>query len=70
MNALNECVSSLQAAHKSKFFKKPELRVALLQRRLQTLLDDIGIEERGWAEYTARKLNEVHDKLLSGAMGK
>lgn len=69
-NALNECVASLQNAHKSRLYKKPELRVSLLQRRLQSLLDDIGIEQRGWAEYTLRKINEIHDKLLAGALGK
>ncbi len=69
-NALNECVASLQITHKSKLYKKPELRVALLQRRMQTLLEDIGVEQRGWAEYTLRKLNEIHDKLLAGALGK
>jgi hypothetical protein len=68
--ALNECVAALQDAHKSRLYKKPELRVAALQRRLQTLLEDLGVEQRGWAEYTARKLNEIHDKLLAGAMGK
>lgn len=69
-NALNECVSSLQLAHKSRGYKKAELRVALLQRRLQTLLEDIGVEQRGWAEYTLRKIGEIHDKLLAGALGK
>lgn len=70
MNALNECVSALDVAHKAKFYKKPEMRVAFLQRRLAGLLDDLGIQVRGWAEYTQRKLEEVHDKLLEGAMRK
>ena len=70
INALNECVSSLDAAHKAKFYKKPEMKVAYLQRRMSGLLDDLGIQVRGWAEYTQRKLDEVHDKLLEGAMRK
>ncbi len=70
MNALNECASSLDMAHKGKFYKKPELKVAYLQRRLSGLLEDLGIQERGWAEYTQRKLEELHDKLLEGAMRK
>jgi hypothetical protein len=70
MNALNECASSLDLVHKSKFYKKPEMRVAYLQRRLSGLLEDLGIQERGWAEYTQRKLEEVHDKLLDGVMRK
>lgn len=69
-NALNECVSSLQEAHKAKFYKKAELRVADLQRRMKGLLDDIELQQRGWAEYTNRKLDEIHDKLLDGVMRK
>jgi polyhydroxyalkanoate synthesis regulator phasin len=70
MNALNECANSLQAAHKAKFYKKAELRVAYLQRRMKGLLDEIEVQQRGWAEYTQRKLDEVHDKLLEGVMRK
>ena len=69
-NALNECVESLSSAHKARLYKKSELRVALLQRRMQGLLENLGVEERGWAEYTQRKLSEIHDKLLGGALGK
>lgn len=70
MNALNECVSALNTTHKAKFYKRPEMKVAYLQRRMSGLLDDLGIQVRGWAEYTQRKLEEVHDKLLEGAMRK
>jgi site-specific recombinase len=69
-NALNQCVQSLEAAHKARFYKKAELRVAYLQRRMKGLLDDIQLQERGWAEYTDRKLDEIHDKLLDGVMRK
>jgi hypothetical protein len=44
--------------------------VALLQRRMQGLLDDIALQQRGWAEYTQRKLDKLHDKLLDGVMRK
>lgn len=70
MTALDECVSSLDVAHKSRYYKKAEMNVALLQRRMQGLLDDIALQKRGWAEYTQRKLDEVHDKLLDGVMRK
>lgn len=69
-DALKECVGSLQVAHKAKFYKKAELRVAYLQRRMQGLLQDLSVQERGWAEYTQRKLDEIHDKLLDGVMRK
>jgi hypothetical protein len=69
-NALNECVVSAESARKPKFYKKAEQNVALLQRRIKTLLDDLQLQERGWAEYTDRKLEEIHDKLLAGVMRK
>ncbi|HZS56679.1 MAG TPA: hypothetical protein VFA65_19895 [Bryobacteraceae bacterium] len=70
MSALEECLSSLDAAHKARNYKKAEMNVALLQRRLKGLLDDIALQQRGWAEYTQRKLDELHDKLLDGVMRK
>ncbi len=69
-NALNVCVNSLEIARKARFYKNAELKVAHLQRRMQGLLDDIEIQKRGWAEYTQRKLDEIHDKLLTGVMKK
>ncbi len=69
-NALNECVVSANTAHKAKFYKKAEQNVAALQRRITTLLDDLEMQKRGWAEYTQRKLDEIHDKLLAGVMRK
>ena len=68
--ALKVCVESLQAARKAKFYKKAEMNVALLQRRMSSLLEDIDLQERGWAEQTNRTLDQIHDKLLAGVMGK
>lgn len=68
--ALQECASSLDSAHKAKYYKKAEMKVAYLQRRMQGLLDDLGAEERGWAEFTNRKIEQIHDKLLDGVMRK
>jgi site-specific recombinase len=67
---LNECVSSLALSHKIKFYKKAEMNVAFLLRRMQALLDDIDVQQRGWAEQTQRRLEEIHDKLLDGVMRK
>ncbi len=68
--ALQECASSLDSAHKAKYYKRAEMKVAYLQRRMQGLLDDLSAEERGWAEFTNRKIEEIHDKLLDGVMRK
>jgi hypothetical protein len=69
-NALNECIGSLTAARKPSLYKKPELEVAYLQRRMPGLVDGIAVQNRGWAEYTERKLEEIHDRLLAGVMKK
>ena len=68
--ALKECLDSLEEAHKAKFYKRAELHVAYLQRRMSGLLDDLSIQERGWAEYTSRKVEELHEKMLEGVMRK
>ncbi len=68
--SLDACVGSLEAAHKARFYKKAELRVSNLQRRMKALLDDIEVPRRGWAEQTDRKLEEIHEKLLAGVMRK
>lgn len=67
---LNLCVSSLEAAHNSRNYKSAEIHVKGLMRRLKTLIGDLSVDDRGWAEYTARQLEEIHDKLLSGVMKK
>jgi hypothetical protein len=69
-SALTNCLESLQTARKARFYKKAEMNVAFLQRRLKGLLDDLDITQRGWAEYTQRKLEDIHDQLLSGVMRK
>jgi hypothetical protein len=69
-NALNECVGSLTAARQPSLYKKTELKVAYVQRRMQGLVDRIAVQDRGWAEYTERKLEEIHDRLLAGVMGR
>lgn len=68
--ALRECVQALSTTHKPGMYKKAELKVALLQRRMQGLLDDIDIRQRGWAEQTSRTLEDIHEKLLDGVMRK
>ncbi len=67
---LNACLDSLATANKSRSYKKAEMKVAYLQRRLSDLVNNMGVQERGWAEYTSRKLDEIHDKLLNGVMRK
>ena len=67
-NALNECLHSLAVSRKPQLYKRAEQKVASLQRRIPGVVDEIQFQERGWAAYTQRKLDEIHDKLLEGAL--
>ena len=67
---LNACLSALEAARKANLYKQAEIRVATLMRRLQSLVDDLAVDDRGWAEQMLRQLDGIHDKLLAGVMKK
>ena len=67
-NALNECLHSLAVSRKPQLYKRAEQKVASLQRHIPGVVDEIQFQERGWAAYTKRKLDEIHDKLLEGAL--
>jgi hypothetical protein len=67
---LDACVSALEAARKAGLYKQAEIRVATLLRRLRSLTDDLAVDDRGWAEYTLRQVDGIHDKLLNGVMKK
>jgi hypothetical protein len=66
----DECLSAVQEAHKSKYTKKAELRVAALNRRVSSLTDDLGYDQRDKAREVHSHLEAIHDKLLAGVMGK
>lgn len=69
-SALDACVQSLEVSNKVKFYKKAELKVAYLQRRMSDMVDEMSVQERGWAEQTKRRLETIHDKILDGVMRK
>ena len=69
-HALDACMQSLAMENKAKFYKKAELKIAYLQRRLSGVISDISIQQRGWAEQTQRRVEEIHDKILDGVMRK
>ena len=67
---LEACVSALESARKAGLYKQAEIRVATILRRLRSLTDDLAVEDRGWAEYTLKQVDSIHDKLLTGVMKK
>jgi len=65
-----ECLTSVEEAHKSKYWKKAELKVAALMRRVNSLIADLDYNERGKAQELETHLSRVHDQLLAGVMAK
>lgn len=65
-----ECLTSVEEAHKSKYWKKAELKLAMLMRRVNSLIDDLSYNERGKAQQLETHLSRIHDRLLAGAMAK
>jgi hypothetical protein len=68
------CYQSLEETHatprKSRFYKRAELKVSALLRRLSSLRDEVGYEARPAVETVMKKLSDVHDQLLSEIMSK
>lgn len=68
--ALTTCLKSAETANKAKYFKKAEMNVAQLQRRMKWLINDMDIRNRGWAVITSKKIDRIHNQLLAGVMRK
>jgi hypothetical protein len=66
----DECFVSAKKSHKAKYFKYDEIKVSALARRVRSLMEDLGYEQRDKARDLASHLDEIHDKLLAGVMGK
>lgn len=66
----DECLSSTEEARKSKYWKKAELRIAALNRRVRSFADELSYDQRDAANKLATHLDSIHDKLLAGVMRK
>lgn len=69
-NLADECFASAQQSHKAKYFKRDEMKVSALTRRVRSFMDDLSYEQRDKARRLASHLDAIHDKLLAGVMGK
>jgi hypothetical protein len=68
------CYDSLEQTHstprKSKYYKRAELKVTALMRRLSGLRDEVSFDFRPHVEAALKKLSDVHDELLSDIMSR
>lgn len=73
--SVNLCVDSLNATGKDarkspKPFKRSEMDIRGLVRRLQSLEIDFSIDDRPEVAKTVQRLQEIHDELISRIMSK
>ena len=68
------CYAALQEAHqaprKSKYYKRAELKVSALMRRLGGFRDDVSFDSRPGVDTVLKRISEIHDEMLSDIMSK
>ena len=71
---VNVSIESLESTHKAprnnKYYKRAELRVTALIRRLRSLRDETSFDGRQAVEAVMNRLSEVHDQLITAIMSK
>jgi hypothetical protein len=73
-DSVNLSVESLDQTHKharnNKYYKRAELKVRALLRRLASFRDEVAVDERKQVDAVHQQLQEVHDKLIADIMSK
>ncbi len=74
-SAVELSYDSLQATGKNqrrspKHFKRAEMQIREMLRRLRGIEDEFSIEDRAMVQRIEQRLQEIHDELLSGIMTK
>jgi hypothetical protein len=55
---------------KSKYYKRAELKVSALMRRLSGFRDEVSFDFRPTVEAALKRLSDIHDELLSDIMSR
>jgi len=58
------------APRKSKYYKRAELKVSALMRRLSGFRDEVSFDFRPRVDAALKKLSDIHDELLSDIMSR
>lgn len=68
------CYESLEKTRseprKSKYYKRAELKVSALMRRLSGFRDEVSFDFRPNVETVLKRLSDIHDELLSDIMSR
>ena len=71
---VNVSMESLESTHKAprnnKYYKRAELKVGALLRRLHSLRDETAFDGRQAVDVVMSRLSEVHDQLINAIMSK
>ena len=73
-DSANLSLESLEQPHKkarnNKYYKRAELKIRALLRRLSGLRDEVGLDDRKQVEAVRDRLQEVHEQVLAAIMSK
>lgn len=73
-DAVALCYESLERSNtpprKSRYYKRAELRVSALMRRLAGFRDDVSFDFRPKVDAVLKKVSDIHDQMLSDIMSK
>jgi hypothetical protein len=73
-DSVSLCYDSLEQTHstprKSKYYKRAELKVSALMRRLSGFRDEVSFDFRPRVDIVLKKLSDIHDELLSDIMSR
>lgn len=68
------CYAALEQTHeaprKNKYYKRAELKVSALMRRLSGFRDEVSYDYRAGVEAALKRLSDIHDELLSDIMSR
>jgi hypothetical protein len=68
------CYEALEQTHgaprKNRYYKKAELRVSALMRRLTGFRDEVSFDFRPKVDVVLKNVSDIHDELLSDIMSR
>ena len=68
------CYQALEQTHgaprKNRYYKKAELKVSALMRRLSGFRDEVSFDFRPKVDVVLKRISDIHDELLSDIMSR
>jgi hypothetical protein len=61
---------SRKEPHKSKYYKRAEMQLQVILRRLRGFRDEVGYESRPAVDAVLKRVSEVHDQIIADIMSR